>query len=240
MITALMLDSREPDWVQKMDFPGIPTTVTMLPEGDVMAATDTGEIILIERKTPDDFLGSLRDERLFPQLANMLERTRWCYLVISGEFARGQNGKVITERETGWAYSAVQGALLSIQEMGIFIVYCAGDADYRDCILRIGKRERKADLLLMPARFPRILSIPESIVASLPGIGIERLNAVMAAAGSAAWALSALTDNSTKIPGISNGIKSRIRAALGLKEGQFLDVTLDHEDNQTLIVSTGD
>ena len=72
-ITALMIDSREPDNIKSMKFPNIPTTVTMLDTGDILAVTDDGHTLIIERKTPDDFLNTLKDERLFPQLPRMTE-----------------------------------------------------------------------------------------------------------------------------------------------------------------------
>src|SRR5512139_1013221 len=97
MITALMIDTREPDWIQTLSFQGIPKQITLLNHGDCFAATDDGYMLLIERKTPSDFFGSLRDERLLPQLAAMLDQTRFSYLVITGEFQRGANGKVIAD-----------------------------------------------------------------------------------------------------------------------------------------------
>lgn len=224
-ITALMIDSREPEWIQKLAFDGLPTVVTMLPTGDVMAATSTGEMILVERKTPDDFLGSLRDERLLPQLANMLDKTRWAYLVITGELQRGQIGNVVTDRgNTGWNWAAVQGALLTIQEMGVFVTFAGGDSDFEQCVLRLGARERKEDLLLTPARFPRILSAQEAMVAALPGIGVERMQILLDACASPGWALCALTDPTTHITGIPMNVKTKVRAAWGLKEDEQLGI----------------
>lgn len=224
-ITAIMIDTREPGWIQKLTFGGLPTMVTMLNEGDVMAATSTGEILLIERKTPDDFLNTLRDERLFPQLANMLDKTRWAYLMITGELQRGANGNIITDRgQTGWNWAAVQGALLTIQEMGIFITYAANDQDFEQCIIRLGNRDRKPDLLLAPAKFSRILSAQEMLVAALPGIGTERLQIMMDYCGSAAWVICALSDKDTTIKGIPANVKVKVRAALGLKEGEQLGI----------------
>jgi ERCC4-type nuclease len=229
MITGIFVDSREPEWVQKLQFGSIPAIVSFLEHGDVMAATDDGAMILVERKTPSDFLGSLRDERLLPQLAEMLDQTRWSYLVVTGEFQRGQDGKVIADgRDTGWSWSAVQGALLTIQEMGIFVTFAGGDSDYEQCILRIGNRDRKPDLLLAPPKMPRILSAQEAIIASLPGIGTDRLEKVMSFCGTPAWALVALTDKDSEIPGVGRAVKSRIRAAFKLGDNEMIGIfTLD-------------
>lgn len=237
MITAVMIDSREADWVKKLTFNGIPTSVIALDHGDLLAACEDGAMILIERKSPDDFLNSLRDGRLFPQVATMREISPWSYLVVTGEFGRGAGDKVITDRgETGWSWHAVQGALISIQEMGVFVTFSGGDLDYENCVIRIGNRERKTELLLKrPAVAPRILSISENIIASLPGIGTERLQAVMEYVnGSAAWALIALTDPDSVIPGVPNNTKLKIRNALGLVDRTQLILMTNNEGQEIL------
>jgi ERCC4-type nuclease len=240
-ISALMVDSREPTWVQDLTFGNIPKTVTFLEQGDAMGACEDGSMILVERKTPSDFLNSLRDERVFLQLANMLLVTRWSYLVITGEFQRGASGKVIVDRgETGWSWNAVQGALLTAQEMGIYVTFCGSDQDYESTVLRLGNRDHKAIKDIGPSKQPRILSINEGIVASLPGIGIERLHQVMEYCGTAGWALCALTDKASKIPGVQEGVKRRIRSALGLSDAQQLGiVTNDLGDEMLQIVPFG-
>lgn len=236
-IQALLVDSREPAWVQALTFGGLPKTVTMLDWGDCMAATEDGSMVVVERKTPDDFLGSLRDERLFLQLANMLLVTRYAYLMVTGELQRGPGGQVITDRgQTGWTWTAVQGALLTIQELGIFVTYCAGDADYEAAILRLGNRDRKAVLKLGPAKKPRILNPSESIIATLPGIGIERLHLAMDYCQTAANALVALTDADTQIPGIPGSVKKRVRQALGLSGREELQIHIDEQDAEVLKV----
>lgn len=242
MITAAMIDSREPDWVQKLTFDGAATVVTLLDHGDVMATCEDGQILLIERKTPDDFLGSLRDMRIFNQLTPMLKITRWSYLMITGEFQRAANGNVITERgQTGWSWAAVQGALLQAQEMGIFVVFAGGDLDFEAAVVRLSQRRRDAGLLLEPPKIPHVLTAAEQIVVSLPGIGLERLEAVMDYCGTPAWALVALTDPTSTIPGVGAGVKTKIRKALGLQpDQQFCVMCADDGADVLTIGKLGD
>ena len=236
-ISGIFIDSREPEWIQKLEFNGLPTMVTTLDHGDLLAACEDGNMILVERKTTDDLLNSLRDGRLFPQVATMRGITPWSYLVVTGEFARGKNDKVITDRgETGWSWHAVQGAILSIQEMGVFTTFSGGDLDYENCIVRLANRDRGPELLLKrPAVAPRVLSIPENIIASLPGIGTERLQHIMSyAGGSPAWALIALTDPDVQIPGVPNATKLKIRNALGLVDRTHLVLTTNKDGEEIL------
>ena len=190
-----------------------------------MAACDDGAILYVERKTPDDFLNSLKDGRLLPQLAPLYYMSKWSYLMITGDLTRGVDDKVVTDRGiTGWSWKAVQGAILSIQEMGVMVTYCAGDTDYEAAILRLGNRSHDNELNLTPPRFPRVISAKEAIIAALPGIGIERLPLVMEAAGNnPSIALQILTDPQSEIPGVGKGIKNRIRNVLMLADKkQFL------------------
>ena len=231
MIEAIIIDTREPKWVQELKFGGIPTSTAFLEQGDVMIATDSGELVLIERKTPSDFFNSLKDDRLFLQLANMLLVTRWSYLMVTGEFRRGSGGKVITDRITGWDWNAVQGALVTIQELGIVVMFCADDDDFEKAVIRLGNRDRRSVVDIPPAKNPHILSVPEVIIASLPGIGIKRLKTVMDyAGGMAGWAITGLTDPNTHYPGVPENVKGRVRRALGLKDNEVLHI-LTNDNN---------
>ena len=235
-ITAVLIDSREPNHIKNLNFNGLPTAVTMLETGDIQAVTDDGCELLIERKTPDDFLNTLKDDRLFPQVARMTEKrnaqilagetpTVWSYLVITEPMTCSHDGKVITQRGvTGWAYSAVMGAILSIQELGVHVVFCNGDADFQDCVLRLGKRNRDATMRIMPARIPNVLGPKAEFLAGLPGIGIESIQEILKwSDDNLAHALSGLTDLSIKAP---IGIQRRktIKTLLGLEDNQSLEV----------------
>lgn len=234
MILAAMIDSREPEWVQKLALGGAQTVVTALDHGDILATTDDGAMIAIERKTSSDFLASLQDERLWGQLAGIRALTPWAYLVITGPLSP-VGGKVATARGVnGWSWASVQGAMLKVQELGIFTVYCEGDNDFEAAVLRLANRDRKSDLVIKPLRAPAILSEAERILTSLPGIGLERVKDILAYTGRPCWALQFLTDPKClgNIPGIGAQTKRHIREALGLRDGEELSVVIVDENEQ--------
>ena len=218
-IAAVMIDSREPRWVRELRFGGVPTTVLALETGDVQVATSDAVLLIIERKTPSDLLNSLRDERLLPQCAKMRDASQWCYLLITGELRRSHSGKVITARgETGWDWNAVWGALLTIQEMGVGVTFAAGDDDFEGAVMRLAARKR-APVRILPPRPPRVFGAGEAAIAALPGVGLERLDALLEYAGSPAMALVALTEHgSHHVPGIGPGTRRAVRRALGLDD----------------------
>lgn len=244
---AVVIDDREPTWIQNLKFGGIPASIMRLDAGDVQVVTSDGAILSIERKTPDDLLNSLKDDRLLPQCARLVQdriddqisgkMTHWPYLVITGPLTATASGKVITpERgETAMSYAAVQGALLSIQEMGVMVAWCANDYEFEATVLRLSERKRD-EMFLLPPRIPTIVGPGAAFLASLPGIGIERCLQLMNWGNNVpAHILSALTDLELEVPGIGLATKKKIRSVLGLKDGEVLASPMFDEKDREII-----
>ncbi|MEL7626956.1 MAG: ERCC4 domain-containing protein [Anaerolineaceae bacterium] len=233
-LTAVMIDSREPQWIKSLSFGGCPVVVTALDAGDFWVSTDDNQILVIERKTPEDFLGTLGQGRLFVQ-GNVLQQERnagkWAYLLITGGISSNAEGYVVVDkRETKWRWTDIQGALLSMQELGVFVHFCNGDGDLEAAIIRLANRDRRPEMKVLPARVGSHLSMQERALCALPGIGEEIVGRLLAFCGSAGAAIAVCTElqSSIKIPGIGPGMKNNIRYALGLNEGQELHL-LDAE-----------
>ena len=80
-LKAVVLDSREPQWVQELDY-GVSKSVAALPIGDAWLATEDTSLV-VERKTLSDLLASIRDNRLFTQAAAMVSQSVWSYEVVT-------------------------------------------------------------------------------------------------------------------------------------------------------------
>lgn len=229
MLTSVMIDSREPSWIQSLTFGGVPTIVTLLEEGDLLVACDDNRLLCIERKTPDDLLSSIQDGRLLNQASCLTKQTSWAYLLITGDLQRTHEGKVITARGvTGWNWASVQGALLTVQELGVFVIHAGSEQDFEHTVLSLSGRNRER-VPLVPARPAKFLSHGEQLLASLPGIGSERLQAVLSAYGTPAQALCYLSDTTINghVPGIGSQTRRAIRQALKLHDGESLIVVND-------------
>jgi ERCC4-type nuclease len=205
--------------------------ITALECGDVWASTGDGSLVCVERKTSTDLLGSLSDERLWHQLAAMRAKSQWAYLVITGVLQPSGAGMTITDRgESGWKWASVQGALIRAQECGVVVVHAAGDGDFESTVERLCARTRSPELVLKPVRTPTVLSAGEQVLASLPGIGLDKAQALLSGVGTAAWGLVDLTDMRSKtvrglrgeVKGIGDVTKLKAREALGVPAGARL------------------
>jgi len=235
-VTAVLCDAREPTWVQALTFGGAMTAVTLLEHGDLLATCDDGTLLAIERKTASDLLNSIRDDRLWAQLAGIKSLTPWAYLVITGELRCAPDGHVVADgRTTGWLWTALQGALLQAQELGAHVVQYASESDFEAAVMRLAARSHRGELVIPPAREPRVLSEAERALMALPGIGPDKAPAIMECCRSGAWALQMLTELDARehVPGVGLGIKRAVRKALGLgAEEQLAVVSITEESKQ--------
>lgn len=241
-ISAIMIDQREPEHIRQQ-FSG--AAVTLLDTGDAWVACDDGHILLIERKTSDDLLNSLRDGRLLEQISRLVNdrinqqlqgksQTYWPYLIITGTLSPDRNNKAYTGRETGWAWNAVQGALLTVQELGCYVVHCPSDTEYADTIKMLGNRDRKEVIDILPQKEALLVDAKSVFLMGLPGIGLERARQILEwSGGILAHALIGLTDLEVKSP-LGEVSRQKIRSFLGLREQQTLEFVFD--DKEKLII----
>lgn len=236
MIRSIMVSSNEPEWVQKLNFRA-PVSVTHLDTGDLWVSTEDNALIVVERKETADLLNSIKDGRLFNQAERIRQITPYGYFVITQSVHPLPSGKTTIYKanqgwqKTGWSFSAVQGALLTVQELGCHVVTCAGDGDFLPCILRLAHRSRE-NVPVFPVREATVFGGGENVLASLPGIGARRATEIMKHfpnAGSALWFLTDLDDKENRIPGIGNGIKRKIVECLG---GTLIYQPEDDSDNK--------
>lgn len=244
-MTAIMIDSREPDFI-KAQFPE--AAITLLDAGDAWIACDDGQLLQIERKTTDDFLNSLRDGRLMEQVTKITfarqaqqlkgeKPTQWAYLVITGVFQVGANGNAFSNgRETGWNWNAIWGALLTVQEMGCLVTFAPSDTEYARVTLSLASRSREDVIDILPHRMPVPLDAKTAFLTGLPGIGIERAKEIMQwAGGKPGHALVGLTDLSIKAP-VGTAVRKNICRFLGLTEQLTLELSINDDNREKLTI----
>jgi len=224
-ILSVLIDHREPLWMQRLQFDDASTVVTQLQCGDAWIAAADDCLLIIERKTADDLLASIADGRLFDQAGDMVAMSPWSYVVVEGVLAPAADGKTLADgRVTNWRWASVQGALQTIQEMGVAVVYLPDSpAEFQRYLERLAKRER-GTVRVGGVRKAELLAPGMSLLMSLPGVGPDRAKTLLEQAGTAAFALSVLSDDAIAVPGVGDGVRSRVREALGLTANMKLDV----------------
>lgn len=122
----------------------------------------------VERKTFDDFLGSIVDKRLFSQVVRLVDAYEAPLLVLEGE------GSLFDRR--GLHPNAVRGALASLAvDYRIPVLVSRSPRETAELLVAIARREQKEEKREVGIRGkPRLMSISEQqrfIVESLPGVG---------------------------------------------------------------------
>src|SRR5688572_2398617 len=107
---------------------------TKVTAGDINIPMDDGNILAIERKTPEDFLNSIVSGHIFDQVEVMSQHAKYCAIVVTGGFVYSKNADdvgVFTDNEkeiknTNWKKrgSAVRGAIRTIEASGCPIEFC--------------------------------------------------------------------------------------------------------------------
>lgn len=225
-IQSVLVDNREPIFMHKLKFDGAITAVTQLQCGDVWIAAADNALLIVERKTADDLLASIADGRLFDQSAAMVAMSPWSYIVVQGTLTPALDGKTFAdERLVNWQWAAVQGALQTVQEMGVAVVYLSGRADEFQLFLQRLAARNRGPVRAGGARKVELLAPGMALLMALPGVGPDRAKSILEQCGTAAFALSVLTDDMLNLIGIGDGTRAKVREALGLADGLKLEVT---------------
>ena len=228
-LQSVLIDHREPPWLHKINVDA-PIVVTQLQCGDIWLATSDGALIIVERKTSDDLLASIADGRLFDQAAAMVQTTPWSYIAVEGYLSPTADGRTACEGvSTGWLWASVQGALQTVQELGVAIVYLSGREEVAPYLKRLAGRDR-GNVRAGGPRKPELLAPGMLTLMSLPGIGSDRAKLLLEQLSGAAWALEYLTDEnwqSEHVPGIGDGVRVKVREALSLPDGAKLAVVTE-------------
>ena len=220
-LKAVILASTEPQSIKALEF-GVPTLVQSLPCADCWIATEDTTLV-VERKTLNDLLASIRDGRLFDQAARLVAQSKWCYEVVT-ELPIVRSGMVcLNGKLSEWKWASVQGALLTLGEMGVEVVWWPDG--YVQCLQWLAGRDRDTVHVKPQKRDVMMQSPAETVLCALPGIGDGRADALLKECGTAAFALQFLTgDGGGSVPGIGPGTKTAVRSALGLDDSLVLAV----------------
>ena len=179
-----------------------------------------GAALGIHYHNPHSLLSAIRVGALMPALIALKQATPWAYLLIGGIMSANADGKVRNNdgKSSGWLWSAVQGVLLTAQEMGIGVLHLPHADSVPATIDSLAHRDR-GPVKALPMREALFYSPGEQVLMALPGIGEGKAEALLRHCGNAATALMALTSEYSGAPGIGPETRRKAREALGIPDG---------------------
>jgi ERCC4-type nuclease len=168
---------------------------TSITAGDINIPLDDGSILAIERKTPDDFLGSISKRHIFNQVEVMAQNAKYSAVIITGfiqynvklnkTFIRSEDGKEL--EKTNWDAHSVQSVLDEIQFSGCPVIFCPV-SEYSDQIARLYGLVNKGNDARQSITKNRIITFPPidervEFLAQLPGVGMKLADSLLTFAG---------------------------------------------------------
>lgn len=205
------------------DWPEVPQMSMDLGEScTCLAMCEDGVLLAVLHLPAHKLANAIKQDGLFQRIIELKQKSEWAYVLISEGLSATSDGSTkVGKVDTKWAWSAVQGALATVQELGVVIVHIQEESDVGPTVARLAKRDRSTKRL-KPARDAEFLSPGEQMLLALPGIGETNLMKILGYCGSITDSLMALTDPNVSIPGIGNKTKQAVRDALGLLDDQYL------------------
>lgn len=188
---------------------GVEVEVLSLTAGDYVVGDDT----IVERKAVLDLHSAVRRGHLWAQLAKLRAACPFPYLLVEGRSIDG-GGR-------GLHPNAIRGACLAVIDQGVALLRSDDRADSARWLHRLAVRcQREASSPELPPLVPRATippdSVPEAMLAAVPGISTVTARALLERFGSLAGVARADPGDLLAVPGIG---KERVRALLGALRG---------------------
>lgn len=221
--------------------------ITPLDFGDINIILDDASILAIERKTADDFVGSIGGGHIFRQVEDMSNGSKWCCIIVEGTIEFNKDDMTVINGEvSNWTGSSVRGAMMAIQWAGCPILFTRTQ-DFPYTVADVISFCSKPDVHRQSLGRKRIVTFPpimlkEEIMSAFPGVGLKRTKALFEFANdknknddheatlseALCWASSLhLIDKRHRPEGWGDKTVENFRAAMGLKTIEVLDIKED-------------
>ncbi|MCD6108057.1 MAG: ERCC4-type nuclease [Thermoplasmata archaeon] len=232
MVLKVILDHREKSILPLIEDLYDNIELSLLPFGDIILVTDKKRAVVIERKSSQDFISSIRSNRLWEQLLKMMKakeifdyRIKRKILLVHGRISDYLENISILNQDRGenalsrfWA--SLSGAMLEIIYVyGIPIIFVEDDEAIRHFLRILANREENGLNDKAPKarwfRRKRISSLPEKdeklfLLSSLPYIGDILANNLLEHFGSIANIANASIEELKEVEGIGEKKATKI------------------------------
>lgn len=166
---------------------------TSVTAGDINIPLDDGNILAIERKTPQDFLNSITERHIFNQVEVMAAHAKYSVVIVTGGFMYGakddltyimRDGK---KDETKWPGKRVRSVIAQIQYSGCPVVFCPEEV-FCQMVAEQYNIVNKPDDQRQGVFKRRIITFPPvdervEFLAQVPGVGMKLADSLLTFAG---------------------------------------------------------
>lgn len=194
--------------------------------------------LVIESKTPTDFLNTWRAERLDAQALHMADHAKLCLFVVKGMMFPTADGHIqINGQVFGWNYWAVMDKITSLSLSGAPVIFVP-DKRFPEYIAHLTAWFRRERNLVKPPKPHTMIPLSPSanFLCGLPGIGPKvATNILVRAHNDIGLALQILTDLDTlksvdKPEDLGPKRIMAVREFLGLEPGEELMIKRPDRD----------
>lgn len=223
----ILVDIYEPDSI----YEGI-STISGIAErrglevGDYCFQTVENKMVLIERKSINDLLGSMSSGRLHRQVRNLLATDCIPMLLIEGYMGSDRHGKIKAYRGrkvSSWPYTTIQNFLISGQLNGLYIVQSSGTFCTAKVICSLYDYFQKKEHTSLIERQVKVKSVSQTdtnsrqtaLVAAIPGVGIKLARTLLKRFGSPRCIADATIDELCTVNGVGKKKAELIKEILG-------------------------
>lgn len=165
------------------------------------------------------FLHELRNQALISNAALLQHTSTWAYMLVSGDLRPAADGTKteVNGKVNSFEWRAIQGALLTIAEIGVQIIWMRDDTQLGPTLLWLAERDRGIKKIA-PVREALFSSPAENVLTALPGIGPERAVKLLdMSGGNLSLALNLLTDPDQPLPaGVPASARDEARKVFNL------------------------
>lgn len=181
----ILLDTRESEETKDILLFFLNAEEKMLPVGDIVI----DDILCFEHKTPDDFIGSVFDGRLFRQIAEMNDNYPQSYVVVSGSMT-----DLLQLAESINRYSSIVAAIGSCFARGSPVIFCDTLINLADIVKVLGKKMTDGKSRDHPIQKTKMSDLRLQFICALPGVSEQKGKDMLEKFGSVSGVINATSD----------------------------------------------
>jgi len=204
-MAKILLDTRESPETKEILSLFLKSEEAMLSVGDILYNDD----VAFEHKTPQDFIASVFDGRLFTQIDAMRDNYPHSYVLISGTLT-----EILETAEMIKRYNSIMAAICSCYVRNCPIIFCDNLTNLAEVVKVLGEKLSDGKVRDRPIQKTKMEDLRLQFICSLPNVSEKRGKGLLEEFGSVHGVLSASEDDLQRVHKIGEKIAKGIREVI--------------------------